>query len=518
MTRKFNVLQIGNKNYMNNFEHLTDVAWDFFDAQLLNQDAFNLESVKLFLDERKYYDFVLVQTAYSQNLIKVLEFITYPFNTYIDDYYWDLKFECASITSQKNIRKLLYYGEKDLIERLKFITFPGQYGDKIYPSHCIIDPNFTGEVLFLGKSKIKLEGEFGNVLHPIISWKSNLISDANKVVEIRPDFFIEGNIEIEYTFRVIESGSLDNIIQEIRVSNLDLDKPVLIKGTSQNNYIAVSIKAKGQGSINIGPVHKRWSRLDMGQFILGGKKYTDENRDEFIYYLNPGNMKPPLNVYFSGYRTAEGFEGYNMMNKFEHPFLLIGDPRVEGGSFYIGSKNFEQAILDTIQKALKELDFKAHELILSGLSMGSYAALYYGVQLSPTAIIVGKPLVNIGTIADNMKLVRPNDFGTALDVLLNQTGGNSPRDIKKMNDKFWNKLKENNFEKTTFAISYMENDDYDVNAFEELLPILNKNNAKVISRGIPGRHNDDSPTITNWFVNFYKITLENEFRGVINEK
>ena len=87
-----------------------------------------------------------------------------------------------------------------------------------------------------------------------------------------------------------------------------------------------------------------------------------------------------------------------------------------------------------------------------------------------------------------------------------------------MNNKFWNKLKENSFEKTTFAISYMENDDYDANAFEALLPILNKNNAKVISRGIPGRHNDDSPTITNWFVNFYKIILENEFRGVINEK
>lgn len=44
-------------------------------------------------------------------------------------------------------------------------------------------------------------------------------------------------------------------------------------------------------------------------------------------------MKPPLNVYFSGYRTAEGFEGYYMMKRMNAPFLLIGDPRVEGGSF-----------------------------------------------------------------------------------------------------------------------------------------------------------------------------------------
>lgn len=48
--------------------------------------------------------------------------------------------------------------------------------------------------------------------------------------------------------------------------------------------------------------------------------------------------KPPLNVYFSGYRPAEGFEGYFMMNKMNAPFILIGDPRLEGGSFYLDPK------------------------------------------------------------------------------------------------------------------------------------------------------------------------------------
>ncbi len=35
-------------------------------------------------------------------------------------------------------------------------------------------------------------------------------------------------------------------------------------------------------------------------------------------------MKPPLNVYFSGYRTAEGFEGYYMMKRMNAPFFMIG--------------------------------------------------------------------------------------------------------------------------------------------------------------------------------------------------
>ena len=38
--------------------------------------------------------------------------------------------------------------------------------------------------------------------------------------------------------------------------------------------------------------------------------------------------------------------------------------------------------------------------------MGSFGALYYATKLNPAAVIVGKPLINLGTIANNMKLVR----------------------------------------------------------------------------------------------------------------
>ena len=112
---------------------------------------------------------------------------------------------------------------------------------------------------------------------------------------------------------------------------------------------------------------------------MGGQRFTDEKRDEFIHYFNPGDMKPPLNVYFSGYRP-EGFEGYFMMNKMNAPFILIGDPRLEGGSFYLGSETFEQGIINVIQNALDFLGFKHDELILSGLSMGSFGALYYALN------------------------------------------------------------------------------------------------------------------------------------------
>ena len=115
-------------------------------------------------------------------------------------------------------------------------------------------------------------------------------------------------------------------------------------------------------------------------------------------------------MYFSGYRTAEGFEGFFMMNRLNAPFILISDPRIEGGPLF-RSEDYENGIKDVIQGAL---GFTHDQLILSGLSMGSFGALYYATRLQPAAVIVGKPLINVGTIANNMKLVRPNDFGTSL--------------------------------------------------------------------------------------------------------
>ena len=108
----------------------------------------------------------------------------------------------------------------------------------------------------------------------------------------------------------------------------------------------------------------------------------DERNQELFYYFHPGDLKPPLNVYFSGYRSAEGFEGFFMMKKLGTPFLLITDPRLEGGSFYMGSMELERQLIEIIQRYLQELHFTSDQLILSGLSMGTYGALYYASELS----------------------------------------------------------------------------------------------------------------------------------------
>ena len=46
--------------------------------------------------------------------------------------------------------------------------------------------------------------------------------------------------------------------------------------------------------------------------------------------------------------------------------------------------------------------------------------------------------------------------------------------------KILNQIHNSQLTQTTFAIAYMEHDDYDINAFHELLPVLTKQYARVM--------------------------------------
>nr|WP_306431312.1 accessory Sec system protein Asp2 [Staphylococcus hyicus] len=514
VARKFRVLQIGGHDYGPHFEDSKHTDWDYLNPDVFENFSDYTHAVKTTIKVHGKFDFVFVQTSFSEGLMGTLDLVSQPYTTYVDKQFWDTDFENHALVHERMIRPLYYNSPNDLYEKIKSVTFPGQYGDKVSPKYCIVSPSFEGEAHYEGNKALVISGDFGKEMTPILSWQKHLFYDEGKVIQIWPEFTVTGNVEVEFVFRLITQGTANTFVEEYVRHHTEWDAPLEIPRRTHDAYIIISARAKGQGTFHMGAVHKRWSRLDLGQFILGGKRFSDINHDEFIYYFNPGDMKPPLNVYFSGYRPAEGFEGYFMMNRFNAPFILIGDPRIEGGAFYLGSETFEQAIKNVIQDGLDYLGFNRNELILSGLSMGSFGALYYGAQLNPAGIVVGKPLINVGTIAQNMPLQRPEDFGTALDVLLKNEDGLEVSHIEHLNRKFWDKIENADFSRTTFAVAYMEQDDYDMHAFKMLLPVMTRQHARVMSRGVPGRHNDDSPTITSWFVNFYNIILESQFGRV----
>ena len=148
---------------------------------------------------------------------------------------------------------------------------------------------------------------------------------------------------------------------------------------------------------------------------------------------------------------------------------------------------------------------------MSGISMGSCGALYYGCDIRPHAEIVGKPLVNLGNIAANERLLRPGGFPTSLDALRYLTGEEGSRGVLNLNRKFWRKFDGADWNHTKFIVSYMLEDDYDPEAYATLLEHLQTGGVQVYGRGIHGRHNDNTSAIVQWFSYQYRKVLQEDF-------
>lgn len=389
----------------------------------------------------------------------------------------------------------------------KYFYLP-QYGDRLMIKDVYIAPGFSNSATYEGSANLAFDANFGHELKSVASWQVNTIAEPRFNHEYWLENTMSRDVHAELTVRLLAADTL-TIVDQKTVDLAQQDAPFIVASDFVNEYfLSFSLRVRGNGQLRIGNLHHRRSRGTFGQYILGAKRHVDDDSEELMTYFDPGNLKPPLTVYFSGYRTAEGFEGYPMMKGLKQPFLLIADPRLEGGSFYIGSPELEASVVQTIQNALKQLGFEKNALILSGLSMGTFGALYYASDLEPAAVIVGKPLTNLGNIAANGVLVRPGEFGTATDLLLHETGGTTAADVDTLNQKFWQKFRQSSFDHTLFAIAYMTEDDYDQTAYEDILSELGDGQAVVIGKGISGRHNDNTGAIIDWFYSQYQRIIK----------
>ena len=389
--------------------------------------------------------------------------------------------------------------------------FPKPYGEKFRFTNLAIAQGFTGAVSWNGNYSLILESDFGNDFEQIAYWRNNIPVFEGQAIDLWLEYKKDPEVEIALKIVQFQRGSIANIQQQWVFTEEQLQDIVYIDNQLATGPIFVSLWAKGKGTLEIIALHDRYSRRGHGMYMPGGERVVTSEREEAFYYFDPGDMKPPLNVYFSGYKTMQGFEGYYMMRKMGAPFLLIAEPRLEGGSFYMGSEEYEKNVLDIIQKHLDELGFSNKELILSGLSMGTYGALYYGCDLSPHAMILGKPLASIGDVAVNERLHRPGGFPTSLDVLHYITGDTDAASVQKLNDKFWNKFKTADFKNSKFVVSYMIEDDYDASAYDKMISNLNSSGVQVYGKGIHGRHNDATGPIASWFKSQYEQILEKDF-------
>ena len=389
--------------------------------------------------------------------------------------------------------------------------YPTPYGEKFQPKNIAVAQGFSGSVRWDGNYAVTVQGDFGEELNQIIFWRNNIPVFEGQAIDLWLEYKKSPDVEIALVVTQFYSGSLSEVQQKWVFLERELDEVVTIDNQKKSGPIFVSLIAKGKGTLQVIALHDRYSRRGHGYFLPGGERYVTSDREEVFCYFNPGDRKPPLSVYFSGYKTRQGFEGYNMMQKMGSPFLLIAEPRLEGGSFYMGSEEYENMIKSIIQKYMNELCFSNEQVIMSGLSMGTFGALYYGCDIRPHALILGKPLTSIGDVAENERLHRPNGFPTSLDVLQYVSGSTDKHAIQALNDKFWVKFDATDWRKTKFIVSYMIEDDYDTTAYGTIISHLHTGGAQVYGKGIHGRHNDATGVIVKWYKSQYISVLNEDF-------
>ena len=389
--------------------------------------------------------------------------------------------------------------------------FPIPYGEKFGFSNLAISQNFSGSIRWNGNHSVCLQGDFGRELGQIAYWRNNIPVFSGQCIDLWLEYSKSPELSISLSVTQFVKGSVSEVQQTWEFTEKELDQVVQLDNRMEEGPIFVSLRACGQGELQITALHDRYSRRGHGYFLPGGERYVSSEREELFCYFDPGDMKPPLNIYFSGYKTREGFEGYNMMRNMGCPFLLVAEARLEGGSFYMGSGEYEQMIGDAVRKYMAELDFGPEQVIFSGLSMGTFGALYYGCDIRPHAMILGKPLASIGNVAANEKWFRPGGFPTSLDVLQYVCGDTDAEAVERLNEKFWSKFDAADWSRSKMIVSYMIEDDYDAAGYTALLSHLKSNGAQLYGKGMHGRHNDSTSAIVSWFLNQYSRVLAEDF-------
>ena len=486
-------------------------AFDYYHIELtehLKEDLSKLQPMAKDQINNSSDFFLLSQEAMDQ--LKKIDLIKLPI--------YQIFYETLRGASESEIKILELKGAQqvDLSDGgASFSQFVNQnyvktWGTSLNNSNVEINPNFKGTITKKGSAMFELEGDFGLESQQVMLWKNKW--GASGKVNFYPEISASG--QLSYFWRAYyKSDKTDQKLEYTDFSSEQIKAGQVSFDLGFSEFpVNFGLFVKGKGKIKIGDLHIRYGLSGENFLAVGGRRLIQKDGmgEELGFYFNTGDLKPPLKVYFSGFRPSEGYEGRWMMGSLGSPFTLVYDPRIVGGAFYRGAE-LEEALVKVIQEKLKLLSFSNKELILSGLSMGTYASFYYGARLEPHAIVVGKPLANIGGLAVNSRIFSPYDWDLAMDTIINLTGELTKDSAEILDEDFWNKFEAADFSETTFIIAHMLQDTD--RPFKRIFDYLKKNypTAKVLHKGLEGRHNDDTPGITSWFYKQYQQLLISDF-------
>ena len=144
---------------------------------------------------------MFTQAPYSESLINLFKIVSTPYNTVIDEAYWDVHFQEEKIVQQNFIKPLKYDNEEDLHQKLQAITFPGQYGDKVTPIHCRVNTAFIGKYQFNGNESLEISETLATNLHLLSHGVETLL--LMKIKSIKYGQNLKLKVKLRYSIRYV---------------------------------------------------------------------------------------------------------------------------------------------------------------------------------------------------------------------------------------------------------------------------------------------------------------------------
>jgi accessory secretory protein Asp2 len=485
--RKISILQIGDADW----RWLTDTqAFDWEYTRVDQLDAFlatlkkgRLTQTYVLLtnqiqDDQHLFDYIRKWPAYR--VIYLTQQLT--------DYQRHILGERRAFYFPKNdVQAVTHRISEDLF--LGQIGFPTRFSESQFvPSELAI-----GHFKRSGRFSARFSGDFGQdwiELGYLKTFPGDLGEEKENLIWLEHD--VEG--ETEVALKVIFFNQQHQIQQVQLIAGQQLYQLTPIGNQKQYQTYTIIVLAKGKGAVDLHAIHQRRTRHGLGHLLPGGEWQLTSEHEEILSYFNPGNRKAPLVVNFAGTRLhTDGFEMMGPLNRFGHPYLLFTDSRTQGGAFDVGSAVYEQKIVERIQSAMTELGLTHHEVILTGYSMGSYPAMYYANQIKPKAVIVAKPIINLGSFSDKMDF--PHHFNTdwPLDMRRHLMGRMNREDTQPLNDKFWQAFAQTDWSKIDVSLYTLDMDEYDGESLPQLLQAFKDRGISVTHFYDHGYHIDKIP-------------------------
>ncbi|WP_259711960.1 accessory Sec system protein Asp2 [Weissella cibaria] len=378
-----------------------------------------------------------------------------------------------------------------------------------------IAETFTGSVERRGRFQMTLSGDFGPTLQQVVTWHPISVEKFETVLAGMNGIFLDAGDKKVY----LEGDQRGDVYWEWHVEFIQPDGKlvqfVIPMTESLQEHVfpdvhpfysfQMSLWISGQGEVDFNRVIVRRSRSTYGTLLPGDEKQMTSTGDEVLSYFNPGDLKPPLLVSFTGSRLyGDGFEMMSVYGRHKLPYLLFTDSRTQGGAFMVGTPEYEQLVIDKIREKLQWLGFDEHDVVFQGYSMGSFPALYYARHFKPQGIIVSKAIVNLGTFSGQDGFAHGGTKDWPLDMRRHLFGRVLRADTPVIDQKLWQSMDQVDWTQVATYVFSLAQDEYDGQSLPQLLRFIKDRGGSVEHFWLDGDH----LAHTDEMINFVEGKLE----------